>query len=141
MKKENDILKRDRHLKEMPYSVPDGYFDAFMKVTMKTPQSSLSSAAKQSPGRFRQAGIKILSAAAAAALLVTGGTFILKQGRSFPASEENELMALYSDMIQSVESDELYSLAQTEETYADENDIIEYLIYTGVSAETIESLK
>lgn len=126
----NDILNTmSEELSQMPYSVPDGYFE------------KLESTLRLHERPARRGLIRILapyaSMAAAFVLLVTAGTFLLDK-----TTESKEMT--YEDFL--VHSDYALSEGYGEEiividTQMEEDDIIEYLIYTGVTAEVIEQSK
>ena len=79
-----------------------------------------------------------ISIAAAFMIMVTAGTFILEK-TSGSDSMTYEDYLVHSDMLISAEYDnEEYQLADA--SVADE-DIVEYLIYIGVTAEDIENSK
>ena len=127
---QNDILNtKSEELKQMPYSVPDGYFEnleARLQIHERPARSGL----------FRLIS-PYASMAAAFVILVTAGTFLLQR-----TTEQKEMT--YEDFI--VHSDYMLSEGYDEEfnvieTQMEENDIIEYLIYTGVTAEVIELSK
>ena len=131
MKEKNrDILADNPKLKEQVYSVPDGYFSGF-KAGM-TPYASVE------PSLARRL-VPYLSMAAVFIFLVTAGTFFLQ--RTTPSDEfTQEDFILYSSNISGIGlyEEETYQLADA--GIADE-DIIEYLIYSGISAEEIELSK
>ncbi len=126
--KERDILAERPELKKMPYRMPEGYFDEF-KLNMKAYQA----------GRMRRKMIPYVSAAASVALLVAAG-FLLSR-RTSPADEftHEDYLVFSSSMVNSIHSEYYEDPA---EKYADaemaNDDIIDYLIYSGVSAEEIE---
>lgn len=125
-----DILS-DRRLKEMPYSVPDGYFLSLETgITVNIRQKETLAA-----GFFRRL-IPYFTAAAMFAIIATAGTFFLRT-----VTENGDYT--FEDYL--VMSDGLTGMitytrdeAQYEETSPDEQDIADYLIYTGVSTKTIE---
>lgn len=128
----NDILNNlSDELREMPYSVPEGYFDGLRESLLATGNSykERSFAGKIMP---------YVSMAAAFLLLVTAGTFILERTTSSDDMTYEDYM-VYSDMMIEHEYDdeELHVLANEVEA----EDIVEYLIYTGVTAEAIELSK
>ena len=128
----NDILnKRSAELREMPYSVPEGYFD-----TLKNDLQRRSVPAFHERRHLNRL-IPYASVAAALALLVTAGTFFMKSN-----SESGDMT--YEDYLvhSEVLTDEDFHIDIVEnENEIDEEDIIEYLIYTGVTAELIEQSK
>lgn len=109
--KNNDILK-DKSLKDMPFSVPDGYFEK-MKICVKS-----GSGMGQKVHDFLRQAMSYAAVAAITALLVVAGGLFLERNSEKDISEAE---GLYAD-----------SMVLTEE------DIIEYLIYTGVEVEEIE---
>ena len=131
MKEKNrDILADNPKLKERVYSVPDGYFSGF-KAGM-TPYASVE------PSLARRL-VPYLSMAAAFIFLVTAGTFFLQQ--TTPADEfTQEDFILYSSNISGIGLYEEEPDQLADAGIADE-DIIEYLIYSGISAEEIELSK
>ena len=131
MKEKNrDILADNPKLKEQVYSVPDGYFSGF-KAGM-TPYASVE------PSLARRL-VPYLSMAAVFIFLVTTGTFFLQQ--TTPADElTQEDFILYSSNISGIGLYEEEPDQLADAGIADE-DIIEYLIYSGISAEEIELSK
>jgi hypothetical protein len=131
MKEKNrDILADNPKLKEPVYSVPDGYFSGF-KAGM-TPYASVE------PSLARRL-VPYLSMAAVFIFLVTAGTFFLQQ--TTPADEfTQEDFILYSSNISGIGLYEEEPDQLADAGIADE-DIIEYLIYSGISAEEIELSK
>ena len=131
MKEKNrDILADNPKLKEQVYSVPDGYFSGF-KAGM-TPYASVE------PSLARSL-VPYLSMAAVFIFLVTAGTFFLQQ--TTPADEfTQEDFILYSSNISGIGLYEEEPDQLADAGIADE-DIIEYLIYSGISAEEIELSK
>ena len=131
MKEKNrDILADNPKLKEQVYSVPDGYFSGF-KAGM-TPYASVE------PSLARRL-VPYLSMAAVFIFLFTAGTFFLQQ--TTPADEfTQEDFILYSSNISGIGLYEEEPDQLADAGIADE-DIIEYLIYSGISAEEIELSK
>lgn len=131
MKEKNrDILADNPKLKEQVYSVPNGYFSEF-KAGM-TPYASVE------PSLARRL-VPYLSMAAVFIFLVTAGTFFLQQ--TTPADEfTQEDFILYSSNISGIGLYEEEPDQLADAGIADE-DIIEYLIYSGISAEEIELSK
>ena len=126
----NDILnKHSAELRKLPYSVPDGYFDG---LEDRLADIAASSRVKLSPVKKF---MPYISMAAAFLLLVTAGTFILERSiRSGSMTYEDYVV--YSDMELDLEpdSEELHII----ENKVEAEDIIEYLIYIGATAEVIE---
>lgn len=128
----NDILNNcSSELREMPYSVPEGYFDTLKKDLQSRNIPSCNERKRMS------SWIPYASIAAALALLVSAGTFFMKSN-----SEAGDMT--YEDYLVYSESltDEDFHIDIVEnENEIDEEDIIEYLIYTGATAELIEQSK
>lgn len=131
MKEKNrDILADNPKLKDQVYSVPDGYFSEFKAGMM--PYASVE------PSLARRL-VPYLSMAAVFIFLVTAGTFFLQQ--TTPADEfTQEDFILYSSNISGIGLYEEEPDQLADAGIADE-DIIEYLIYSGISAEEIELSK
>jgi hypothetical protein len=127
----NDILNnRSAHFREMPFCTPEGYFEQ-TKAEIKrqtTAPKVVSLWDRVSPH---------LSVAAAFIIMLTAGTFILERTSSEDDMTYEDYL-VHSDMLISTEYD-------NESYYAEANmaeeDIVEYLIYTGMSAEAIELSK
>lgn len=123
---ENDILKRDGDLKEMSFSLPEGYMDSLRKELKTIPQRNVKKISI-----FRRM-TPYISLAAAFALIVTVGRFILENTTEDDFSHEDYIV-FNEDM-----TNTLYD--ETDEQYADalsDEDIMEYLIYTGVEIEEL----
>lgn len=123
---DNDILKQDGNLKEMPFSLPEGYMESLRKELKTIPQRNT----KKIPIFNRI--IPYVSLAAAFAMIVTIGGFILEKTTQQDLSYEDYIV-FSDDMTNTIFYD-------TEELYADalsDDDIIEYLIYTGVEIEEL----
>jgi hypothetical protein len=127
-----DILNTlSSELKKTPYSVPEGYFTTFRE------QVYHSQPAAEKSFSFRLA--PYISMAAAFLLIVTAGTFLLRNNAPSSIITYEDYI-VHSDMMVSVIYDED---EQNADVLADmnEEEIIEYLIYTGTTAENIELSK
>lgn len=127
-KMSKDILAETSNLKEMPYSVPEGYFGLLKAEIKARPQ-------KTAWTRL----MPYVSMAAVFIFLVTAGTLILQ--RFTPAEDlTQEDFLVFSPNALNIEyySEETnqYAIAGIED-----EDIIEYLIYSRISAEEIENAK
>ncbi len=128
MKEKRDILAERSELKKMPYNLPEGYFDGF-KSQMKP----------YGPKRSGRKMIPYISAAASVALLLAGG--LLLSHRTSPADEfTHEDFLVFSDSMINTEYYE-YSSEQYADAEMTNDDIIDYLIYSGISAEEVEQCK
>jgi hypothetical protein len=129
MKTDKDILKECSELKEMPFGVPEGYFESF-----RSRMTPALEAEKSRYGRFSP----YIAMAAMFVLIVTGGTFFLRN--TTPAEEftQEDFVMFSSNLTNTIYYEDTDHLADAE--IADE-DIIEYLIYSGISAEEVELAK
>lgn len=127
---EKDILHTlSSELKKTPYSVPEGYFESFRNRMYRTENLI------EPRGIFSRMA-PYLSMAAAFAVAVMAGTVLL---RNTDASDQMtyEDYIVHSDMMISSIYENEYQVADAETAVAEE-DIINYLIYTGATAESIE---
>lgn len=129
----NDILHNSSDkLRKMPYIIPDGYFEDFIRT------NQISVAAEHaSHSTFMRKLTPYLSMAAAFLLIVTVGRFLI-QYTSAADEMTYEDYLVHSDIM--IEAEYENDIQIAEALPADE-DIIEYLIYTGVTAEAIELSK
>ncbi len=112
----------------MPYSTPEGYFEG-LKAGLKM----IPTRERSTPWR-RYAGI-----AAAAAILLTAGGFIAGRLSGRTEFSEEDYIVFSDDMTNAIYQ-ESYSEQYAETQQLTEDDLIEYLIYTGVEIEEIEEL-
>ena len=126
-----DILTTQKELKERPFSVPDGYFEAFRAEAVRNCTITIASPLRRM--------VPYMALAASFALLLGVG---LSLNGNLKTTDEfsTEDYILFSDsMIHTIyDDDTTYQYADAE--LMDE-DIIEYLIYTGESPESIELSK
>lgn len=108
-----DILKDKARLKDNPFVVPEGYFEAMRERASHVPEIQ-----ETRDRKIRRILVPVLSAAASLALVLSG--MLLFDGRR--AAPEHRL---YSDNVAAALSSD---------------EIIEYLIYTGASVEDINSV-
>ena len=125
---DNDILKNNPQLKEMPYSTPDGYFESMKDglLTIKTQQQSHKS---------HTGWIAISAAAAIAAILIIGASLMNPPSINDEFTEEDYLV-----FSEDFSTEVLYSastLYAYTETLSDE-DIIQYLIDSDWEIDDIE---
>lgn len=127
----NDILKYSSdELRKMPYTVPEGYFEQVKA------EISRSTAAEEGVSLWRKA-VPYISVAATFLLMVSAGTFFLEKTTQQDGMTYEDYL-VHSDMLIEAEYEQDTQIADA--TIAAE-DIIEYLIYTGVTAEDIELSK
>lgn len=127
----NDILKYSSdELRKMPYTVPEGYFEQVKA------EISRSTAAEEGVSLWRMA-VPYISVAATFLIMVSAGTFFLEKTTQQDGMTYEDYL-VHSDMLIEAEYEQDTQIADA--TIAAE-DIIEYLIYTGVTAEDIELSK
>ena len=135
MKDSERNIMYDDSLRKCPYSVPEGYFDSLKERAVKYAQP-----APAPVFQFKRVLYTAISMAAMFILMVTAGTFFLKGVTSAEDLTEEDYMVFTDGYIDL----ELYDDGLSEQ-YADASisneDIVEYLIYTGVSEELIELSK
>lgn len=126
---DRDILAAELKLKKMPYSVPEGYFDTFKAQAVPYKEKEIGLVGRLMP---------YAAMAAVFVFLVTAGTFFLQ--RTSPAEEfTHEDFLVFSSGIPNSEYYE--SMTQIADADLADEDIIAYLIYSGISAEEIELYK
>lgn len=131
MKMGNDILKDCTELKQMPFSVPEGYFDSFKNANAVPVAKRVSLWNRMVP---------YVAMAAVFVSLVAAGTFFLERSTpQYQMTEEDYVM--FADNMMNTIAYEMEYGDQIAEADLSEEDIINYLIYTGVSAEAIELSK
>lgn len=133
---EKDILQ-DIKLKNNPYSVPEGYFDALKSQARKYAEPTKVVRVNVWTGLAPYAGI----AAMFLFVLVLGKIFV-KNGQdtdslSAEQIETYEDFMVFSDINYEIPAQYLAEEMSAEETINDE-DIIEYLIYIGATEKYIE---
>ena len=133
MKDSERNIMYDDSLRKCPYSVPEGYFDSLKERAMKYAQPA-------PVFQFKRVLYTAVSMAAMFILMVTAGTFFLKGVTSAEDLTQEDYMVFTDGYIDL----ELYDDGLSEQ-YADASisneDIVEYLIYTGVSEELKELSK
>lgn len=131
MEKKKDILRDCPELKQMPFTVPEGYFESFKAEAAKPMVHKVS---------FMNRFAPYAAMAAVFACLVTAGTFLLE--RTTPAYQmtEEDYMLFSDNMMNTITYEMEYGDQLAEAEISDE-DIINYLIYSGITAEEIELYK
>lgn len=122
-----DILVEKPDLKQMPYIVPEGYFESFKAQAMDSHAKETSMMKRLMP---------YVSMAAMFLFLLTVGTLFLQKSSSSDEFTHEDFLVFSA--YDTEYYDEMYQIADA--GIADE-DIIEYLIYSGISAEAIELSK
>lgn len=128
--KDKDILAENLGLRKMPFSVPEGYFETF--------KDSVRPYEKCEVIPFRNRIRPYLALAAMFVLLVTAGTLFLRNTTDSDEFSQEDFLVFSGNLINTEYYEEFDQLAVAD--IADE-DIIEYLIYSGISAEEIELSK
>lgn len=130
-----DILQSDKSLKKMPYKVPEGYFS---ELSGRIPPHQDK---KESSDRtIWQVLAPYAAMAAMFTLIAFAGKGIMKissRQHQWAETEEfyyTELMPLSGIQVQFYEDDQYGYIADNNAT---ENDIVQYLIYSGISIEEI----
>ncbi len=131
MIKETDILTKCHQLKEMPYSTPEGYFEGIDERVMQNIRKG------QSVSPFRLKLVPYLSAAAMLAVVAGIGFGVLKHRMQDEAIIDVEDYISY--MTPLTEPESIYYSYNTAEESLTEEDIINYLIDSGISLETISN--
>lgn len=124
-----DILQAKPNLKDMPFGVPDGYFESFRQ----------SISIQQSPSLWKRFA-PYASVAAAFLMILSAGTFILEKTTSGDEMTQEDYI-LFSDNMMNTINYEMNTEDQIAEAEINDDDIINYLIYSGISAEEIELSK
>lgn len=125
---DKDILK-ENGLKSFPYEIPEGYIETFKAKAMgyTVPQiAAVSPWERLKP---------LVAIAATFIIMVTAGTFFLSKVTPQETYTQEDYMVFSREI-----SDDMLHEAFAE-AEIQEDDIIEYLIYSGESAETIESYR
>lgn len=135
MKKlEHDILQSSPELKKMPYTIPEGYFSSLKQElaakTTAAPVVRVSVWRRLAP---------YISLAAMFVLMVASGGFFLEHMTDQDDYTYEDFIVFSDSMTNAIYYETVEQYAEASEP--DEEDIVEYLIYTGVSAETIENSK
>jgi hypothetical protein len=127
-----DILTSQKELKERPFTVPDGYFESFKTEAMR---KSIAPAA--SPLRKM---VPYMAVAASLALLLGVGLSLNKSLEPYDEFSTEDYILFSDTMIRTIYDDDAATYQYADAELMDE-DIIEYLIYTGESPESIELSK
>lgn len=118
MKNKKDILNDNKELKSMPFTVPEGYFEGVKAELKMIPKQQ----AKSTKVIKWKPYVRFASIAAAVAALIAAGAFFLEMN-----SQDSEFTVI---------QEEANYFADLQNLTEDE--IIEYLISTGVELDDIE---
>lgn len=135
--REQDILRDLKELKEMPYSIPEGYFEDFKKDVTRYAHPIVYKTS------IFQKLVPLMYFAAMFAFIAVLGHIFLKNDKATEYAEEEyaEEYIIFSDDMTELAIYNYKNGMDDIVAEIDEEDIIEYLIYTGVSAEEIELSK
>lgn len=126
-----DILKERPELKKMPYSIPDGYFEQFKAKAYRHQTVTVSLWNRLAP---------YAATAAVFLFLVSAGTFILERTNTDNGMSQEDYILFSDNLMNTITYDE-YSESQLADAEINEEDIINYLIYSGISPEEVELSK
>lgn len=112
---------------KMSYSVPEGYFEA-LNGRLAARRAERSAMRRLAP---------YLSMAAMFAAIALVGTAVLKKVSPADDALEYEKF-MYSEFLLMTEPEEVYYSQNSEQSEISEEDIINYLIHSGVSLENLE---
>lgn len=126
-----DILNDCTELKKMPFTTPEGYFEQFKAAAYRPKADSLSLWKRMVP---------YISVAASFIFLVTAGTLILERSvKQQDMTQEDYIM--FSDNMMNTISYDIDEDAWIADAEINNEDIINYLIYSGITAEEVELSK
>ena len=128
----HDILTSRPELKDRPFGVPEGYFEAFKKEME-------GKAVKQQISIWNKS-IPYMALAASLALFLSVGALLKSSSAQGPGFTDEDYILFSNSFVSTAEYDSSDSYQFAEAELMDE-DIIEYLIYLGVSPESIELSK
>jgi hypothetical protein len=124
-----DILSEKPQLRKQAYTVPEGYFEE-LRSQIKPPQTVQLN--------WTQKLVPLVSMAATFILMVTAGTFFLQRATPSEEFTQEDFLVFSSEISRMDYYEEMGHVADADIADAD---IIEYLIYSGISAEEIELSK
>lgn len=132
MDRKFDILNDRPELKKNPYSVPEGYFEA-AKSRMRQQESvvPLSLWRRLSP---------YAAMAAVFILMVSAGTLFLEKTSPQEDMTIEDYLVFSEDLMNTLEYEQNYG-SQIADAETSKDDLINYLIYIGVTPEEIELSK
>lgn len=128
----HDILASRPDLKDRPFGVPEGYFESFKK-------DMAGKAAKPQTSLWKKS-IPYMAAAASLALVLSVGSLVKDIFTSGNDFSDEDYILFSNSFISTAEYDNSDSYQFADAELMDE-DIVEYLIYLGVSPESIELSK
>ena len=130
-----DILYSNKHLKDIPFGIPDGYFDSLEENVMSRAVYARTS------GRRAEIRHIVMRAAAVAAAIVLGSISVPRHIRSEKDKEQMENDSFFYTELMPVSgtADVLYGSDNSyiADTDLSDEDIIDYLIYSGIPVELL----
>lgn len=124
-----DILADNPQLRRQVYTAPEGYFEEFKSQIRPYQEARQGWAERLAP---------YLSMAAAFILIVSAGTFFLQRTTSSDDFTQEDYLLFANTKVNVDDYDDTDHIADAS---MGEEDIIEYLIYSGITAEEIELSK
>lgn len=131
---DKDILQTPG-LKANPYGLPEGYMESLKEKAMKYPQPV------RVPARERRRVLTYIISIAASFLLVITAGALLSIWSSVEEGMTQEDYIVFSDGYSILEIYDTLEDGQYADASINEEDIIEYLIYSGVNENIIEQSK
>lgn len=131
---DDDILQSMPQLKEMPYDLPEGYFDSLKKeLQTEVRKNTLQP-------HFMQKLASYLSLAAMFVMIAAVGGFLIEKSAGKQDLTQEDFL-IFSDEFAYLTYYEYDGYDAETSGGIEDEDIIEYLIYTGISADSIELYK
>lgn len=122
-----DILAEKAYLKNRPFTVPEGYFASFKD------EAKIRMEAERRPAWNKF--MPYVSIAAVFVFLVVTGTFFLQKVTPVEEFTQEDFLVFSQNTINAEYYESMDHIADAELA---EEDIIEYLIYSGLTAEEIQ---
>ena len=136
---EKDILNSTDELKKMPFTTPQGYFEGINDSVASRIRAS-SGAAVQGEYSSRPVIARLtpyLAMAAMFAMIVCAGSLFLRVLSPEDAQEAEFADMSYLDIIPVTDPDMIYYAGNYDPVAISDEDITEYLIYSGVNIESL----
>lgn len=141
MRKFDDILSGAEELRQMPYSVPEGYFEGLeAKVRSRISDEEGSTRAVGRTRSFPKRLIPYLSAAAVAVVVAIGLTLgSLGRKTVVPESglEDSDYVFYYTELIPVTEPEAIYYSYNSVSEDLSYDDIVEYLLESGADVDDL----
>ncbi len=136
-----DVLKSEKKLREMPFSVPDGYFDGLQCRIMAKAGSTACGHRSERGRNLPHRLLQTVTAAAMLSAVVAGSLSISSTSRERIRQEEQMLNdAFFYTELMPNDMDILYeesNYGYVADSDLSEEDIIDYLIYSGIPVEEL----